>query len=387
MSDDLEGLDQKLREYGARWRASIPTAAVPPLDAFGPARSRSARLLVPAAAAAVVVVLAGVALGTGRGPRDGAPATEETPAAPSSAAPGVPEVVTWAPLDPTRPDLPRMTTAPSPDPAVAASAPSCRAGDLRAASMVEGAAGTFALNVTIRPASPDVSCRLAGRPAVQFLDQGQLVEIPTNDRSHDSVYRDPVLVAPGSTATLSLYWGSSWCADPVRNDRIRVSLESGSIEVDGFGSSPGCYGTPGSGPNAVAVGTFQPGSPRPAAVTSAYRGVDGRLAAASDPVPGEELRFLVTLTARRGDVSLDPCPDYSMAQYASGGDTVDVRFGLNCAAVPYRDADGVPYLPEGVPVRFEMRLTLLGPDVVAAKSLWKLEASDGPVLAIPTGGG
>jgi hypothetical protein len=86
-------------------------------------------------------------------------------------------------------------------------------------------------------------------------------------------------------------------------------------------------------------------------------------------------------------VSLDPCPDYSMVQYASGGDTVDVRFGLNCAAVPYRDADGVPYLPAGVPVRFAMRLTLLGPDVVAAKSLWKLEASDGPVLDIPTGSG
>jgi hypothetical protein len=202
--------------------------------------------------------------------------------------------------------------------------------------------------------------------------------------SDDWSYRDPVLVAEGSVVTLSLYWGSNWCADPVDNDRIRVALQRGSLEVDSYGHSPICNGAPGSGPNPVSIGTFQPRSSQPAEVTSAYGAVEGELTAVSDPVPGEELRFLVTLTARRGDVRLDPCPDYSMVQYAAQDDSVEARFALNCTAVPYRGADGVPYLPEDVPVRFEMRLTLLGPDVQAPKAIWTLEVPDGPALAIPT---
>ena len=81
---------------------------------------------------------------------------------------------------------------------------------------------------------------------------------------------------------------------------------------------------------------------------------------------------------------LDPCPDYTMLKQGSWDDVSVARFALNCEAVPYRDADGVPYLPEGVPVRFEMRLTLLGPDIENPKATWRLEAKDGPVLQIPT---
>ena len=112
----------------------------------------------------------------------------------------------------------------------------------------------------------------------------------------------------------------------------------------------------------------------------------GEITPLTDPVPGEELRFLVSLTARRGDVSLEPCPDYTMLKQGSWDDVSVARFALNCAAVPHRTAAGVPYLPEGVPVRFDMRLTLLGPDIESPKTIWRLEAKDGPVLRIPTGG-
>jgi hypothetical protein len=381
MTDDLDRLDQELREYGERWRATVPTASVPHLPTDDPGPGWRSRLLILAAAAAVIVVLLGVSLVMGWRADDGRPATDQTPLPTTSAATGV---VPWTPLDPTHPNIPQVTIPATPDPKAAAAAPPCTADDLRAVSTVEAAAGTAVLSLTIRPASPEVSCRLQGHPAVQFLDQGRPVDIPTVNAPDDAAYRDPALVARGSVVTLSLFWGSNWCADPVENDRIRVALQRGSLEVDGFGRSPVCNGAPGSGPNSVSIGTFRPESFRPAEVTSAYGGVDGDLTTVSDPVPGEELRFLVTLTARRGDVRLDPCPDYSIVQYPEQDDAVKARLALNCTAVPYRDAEGVPYLPEDVPVRFEMKLTLLGPDAQANKAIWTLETPGGPALAIPT---
>jgi hypothetical protein len=377
---DVDRLDQELREYGERWRATIPTASVQHLPTYDPGPGWRSRLLILAAAAAVIVVLVGVSLLRDRGADDGQPATNQAPIPTTSAAPGI---VPWSPLDPTHPDLPLVTLPATPDPKAAAAAPPCTAADLRAVSTVEAAAGTAVLYLRIRPASPDVSCRLQGHPAVEFLDRGKLVDIPTVNAPDDAAYREPALVASGSVVTLSLFWGSNWCAEPVENDRIRVALERGSLEVDGYGRSPVCNGTAGSGPNSVSIGTFRPESFRPAEVTSAYGGVDGDLTAVSDPVPGEELRFLVTLTARRGDVRLDPCPDYSMVQYPEQDDSVKLRLALNCTTVPYRDAEGVPYLPEDVPVRFEMRLTLLRPDAQAYKAIWALEAPGGPALAIP----
>ncbi len=381
MTDELDRLDQELRECGERWRATIPAASVQSLPSYDSGLRWRSRLPIVATAVAVIAVLVSVSLLRDRSADDARPETGQAAAPTTSAAPGI---VPWSPLDPTHPDLPQVTIPATPDPAAAAAAPPCTADDLRAVSMVEAAAGTAVLYLTIRPASPDVSCRLQGHPAVQFLDRGQPVDIPTVKTPDDSSFRDPALVATGSVVTLSLFWGSNWCAEPVENDRIRVALEQGSLEVDGYGHSPVCNGTPGSGPNPVSVGTFEPQSFRPAEVTSAYGGVDGDLTTVSDPVPGQELRFTVTLTARRGDVQLDPCPDYSMVQYPGQDDSVNARFALNCAAVPYRDAEGVPYLPEDVPVRFEMRLTLLGSEAQGYKATWTLEVPGGPALAIPT---
>jgi hypothetical protein len=385
MTDDLDRLDRELREYGERWRATIPAASVRDFPAYDSDPDRRSRLLILAAVAAVIVVLLGVSLLSDRSADDGQPATDQAVVPTTSATPG--GIVPWSPLDPAHPDIPQVTIPATPDPKAAAAAPPCTTDDLRAVSAVGAAAGTTVLSLTIRPASPDVSCRLQGHPAVEFLDHGQPVDIPTVNAPDDSVYRDPALVTEGSVVTLSLFWASNWCAEPVDNDRIRIALEQGWLEVDGYGRSPGCNSTPGSGPNSVRIDTFEPESFQPVEVTSAYGGIDGELTTIGDPVPGEELRFLVILTARRGDVRLDPCPDYTMVQYPARDGSVTARFALNCAAVPYRDAEGVPYLPDDVPVRFEMRLTLLGPDAQAYKAGWTLEAPGGPAMTIPTRSG
>ena len=82
-------------------------------------------------------------------------------------------------------------------------------------------------------------------------------------------------------------------------------------------------------------------------------------------------------------MSLDRCPDYSIVERWSWDDFSVARFALNCAAVPHRDAGGAPYLPEGVPVPFEMRASTPGPDGGPEATTWELEARGGPSLPIP----
>lgn len=96
--------------------------------------------------------------------------------------------------------------------------------------------------------------------------------------------------------------------------------------------------------------------------------------------PGDVLRFTMFLFSTT-DVSLDPCPDYTIAF----GATRARSWHLNCAQVPYRRANarpkpGVvrlhasrwhPVLPAGRRVSFEMRVKV--PDVRGRqKVLWTL---------------
>lgn len=86
--------------------------------------------------------------------------------------------------------------------------------------------------------------------------------------------------------------------------------------------------------------------------------------------PGSTFDYTIYLTALGEPVTLDPCPDYSVWVGAAGGP----RRSLNCAAVPYVDAAGRPYLPAGVTVGFDMRLEV--PDLPGEqKILWVV---DGP---------
>jgi hypothetical protein len=90
--------------------------------------------------------------------------------------------------------------------------------------------------------------------------------------------------------------------------------------------------------------------------------------------PGETMRFTVTLTSPT-DLPLDPCPDYRIVQVADDGPHEEA-YALNCAAVPFRDDRGRPYLPAGTPVRFDMRTTVVGPGGSTEKLSWTLDTVD-----------
>lgn len=392
MNDDLEDVDRRLRGYAERWRSSVQAAPMPGLTPDRRRRRPHPALLVAGTAAAVSLVVVGVVAGSGD--RAGTLPPAATNPAPSSAPSQVeslgPDVVSngvvpWAPLDPTRPDVPTITVAASPDPSAAAASPACTPTDLRATSSRDGATGgMWVLGVELRAASTGVSCHLEGHPTIRLLDQGRQLNLATTDTPLAHSYQAPALVAPGNVVTLALYW-AGWCTDPVQNDRIRIALDDGSIEVDGFGTSPGCGAAgAGSGTSPIGVGSFQPqGGFRPAKVTSAYDGTDARLTTLTDPLPGRTLHFQVTLTAAR-DIPLDPCPDYTMSQYGSWDDVSVVGHALNCGAVPYHLDDGTPYLPTGVPVTFAMELSLISAEADVPKAIWHLLGTD-VRLVIPTG--
>ncbi len=85
--------------------------------------------------------------------------------------------------------------------------------------------------------------------------------------------------------------------------------------------------------------------------------------------PGDVLVFTAVLESAT-TLRLDPCPDYDVGF----GPDAFYQWRLNCAQVPFRDAQGHPVLPAGRPVRFEMRIRV--PDAHGRqKVLWTL---DGP---------
>ena len=85
--------------------------------------------------------------------------------------------------------------------------------------------------------------------------------------------------------------------------------------------------------------------------------------------PGDVLVFDAVLESST-DLPLDPCPDYNIAFGRDSWKT----WQLYCAAVPYRDGRGRPYLPAFTDVRFETRVTV--PDEPGTqKVLW---TQDGP---------
>jgi hypothetical protein len=123
----------------------------------------------------------------------------------------------------------------------------------------------------------------------------------------------------------------------------------------------------------VGVTSFLPPHRRPAHRVTAYNPVrvhgPGEITARID----RAITFEVTLTSP-GDLALDPCPDYRLGASPGEGGT----FGLNCAAVPYRDDRGRPYLPAGRPVTFEMRLD---PVEAMQKYWWTIIAPGSPPYA------
>lgn len=358
MTDD-QSIDQRLREYGDRWRAALePPATVDANRLAAPQRGRRAWWVTGAAAAAVLAVIAGAEL-TDRTPASAPPPQERVRSG---------GVVPWAPLKPTHPQLSTVTIPASPDPAEALQAPPCRASDLRAEREMGAAAGTTYLNVRL-VLTGNTPCTLEGFARVQPMDNGQPVDIPVA-RAAGRIYSHPVLVANGQPAVLTLSWISNWCAPRVNNDSIRAVLPggAGALTFAGFGRTPFCNSGSKSGPVPIVVRPFQSQDHRPAIVRSPYRSVRVSGDLTRTVAPGQVVRFTVTLMSAQRLV-LDPCPDYTITQYDFTEEREE-RFALNCAAVPYRDANALPYLPAHTPVRFAMQTTAGKTD--APKFNWNL---------------
>ena len=362
MTDD-DRMDTRLRAHAERWRDAAAPAPTVDVTRLAPRPAGRAWWLAGLSAAAIVLaILGGTVLVGHDGSAPPKPLHTPTPTG---------GVVPWAALPPTHPQIPAQTTPASPDPAEAAGAPDCRATNLHATGRPGAAAGTYYLTVRLTLAG-DHPCRLEGYPAVHLLDKGRAAPIPLEHLVDDSVYRGPVLVADGHPALLQLSWSANWCVAPVHNDTIHLVLPGGFLTLPGLGGSQ-CYGTPGSGHRQpVEIRTFEPAKHRDAVSSTAYADVDVAGALDIATTPGATVDFVVTLTSPH-DLVLDPCPDYQIIQSGEAGPATE-SYALNCAAVPYKDAHGRPYLPAGTPVRFAMRTTAGAADT--DKLSWHLDTVD-----------
>lgn len=368
MNDDE--LDRLLTERGDRWRAAQP--APPALDTRWPTRRLPPWVVPVAVAAAVIAVVAGSGvLLTGDGIRHRDPSDTATSSTGSSDP--LSGVVPWEYADPRHPKFPKPTEVFVPDPAYADGLPGCTAAQLAASSQVEGAAGTMYLNVLLT-ARPGVRCALSGRVGATLYDGAAPLDVPTEQApAVDGMWTFPVVVDAANNATIALSWSSMWCVDPVRNDRVMLTFDGGEIAVEGFGQSPACNNPGSDQAAAVRVGRF---APEHWELTEGARPLEPLAARQVDFLPGVDggpATFVVELVATERDLVLAPCPDATVVQRHSFDDQSEVRYGLNCAAVPHQNADGVPYLSQGEPVRFAVQAQLS--ETPAESYNWLLEAT------------
>jgi hypothetical protein len=333
-----EDLDELLRDYASRWRAGLDETPV-----HEAVRPRRWPALLAAAAVVLVVAVAAVLA-----------SSHDATAPPSPTGHG--GVVPWEPLMPTSPHIPSHRTPPSPDPTVPVDAPICQREQLRPSTSMGAAMGTDYLTVTLhlRGSTP---CRLQGYPTVQPLTNGNPVDVP--QRREPSLTGWPggaVAVRVGEPALIQVSWAASYCGPELDVDQLRITFPPAqwSFSVPGFGTTTCDPAEPGHPP--MAVHPVQPMHFRHGWVTTAYSTVHATGPPQLVAAAGSRSSFVVTLTARHR-VVLDPCPDY-LVETSSGKQVGSTSYALDCAALPYRDAQGRPYLPAGKPIRFAMQLTV-----------------------------
>lgn len=352
MSDDWETeLDRLLAERGAVWReAESPARGIDP-SLFDEYRARSLpRWMVPlAAAAAVTAVVAGTALLVGGDDR-GARENDVTTNSPDALA----GVVPWKVIDPRDMSLFPYRDVYTPDPTIADGLAACTDDQLVATSKVLAAGGTTLLEVRFIGTSGE-PCSLASRPEATLLGGGEPLDVRTYPLEvGDGAWTFPVYVDDESAAVVRLAWPSDRCGVPL-NDRLRLAWDDNQVELDGFGVSRPCTGGADPALPGVDVGWFTPEvwdyelEPAPIEV----RQVDVVVPAGSDVAT-----YVVELVSPKRDLSLGTCPDATVVTRWSFDDEGNHRYGLNCEGVPYRDDDGVPYLPQGEAVRFAVEVPL-----------------------------
>jgi hypothetical protein len=354
----LDDLDAELHDYASRWRASQPAAPV--VDtALLPTRERNRRWLprwvpIVAVAASVAVVAGGIGFLRSPEPHDSAS-----------------DVVPWLALPPSHPNIPTRSAVA--DPAEVEALSLCRADDLSIFRSMGAATGTRTITLSITSAT---RCRLAGQPVITALDPaGQTLGVDIEPDTELPRYNLPVLVAPETTATLTVTWSAGWCAPDITVATLSFALPGGNgrTAVEGFGPSS-CNGTPGSGEKVpIRVGTFTPfdlGGER-----TAFEGLSATSVLPESVPAGGRWSFEVVLTART-DVPLAVCPDF-LIRIGRQGNQAEADHALNCAAVSYKDSQGRPYLPAGVPVTFAMEADAPAAPMSSAKVTWQLVTPDG----------
>jgi hypothetical protein len=367
----MNDLDQRLTDYAQRWQAAQPPPPTVDHRQFRTVPAiRQPRLWLPLAAAAVAVALVATGIAVLRNE--------------SNRAPVVPlgQPIPFAPQPASYQPIPSIEVPERPDPAVAAQLPPCATGDLQLSANKEGAGGTVYLAVTITSTTP---CKLSGYPVVTPLGpEGSPVDVPvvasveTPVRPAVAVGHEPVLVTLG--------WPNFWCAPPVTVSQLRLTMPDGGRRIiEGFGRSV-CSATPdGNGRPPITVTPFAPQSLVPAHFETALSGAKVSVALPATASPGRVMPFLVTIQADPSrPVSLSACPDYSI-RFGDDNNGTTVEYALNCAAVPYRDGGGQPYIPAGTAVVFGMQVLAPPRPQADAKLVWQILGLPGDLSLMSAG--
>lgn len=280
-------------------------------------------------------------------------------------------VVPWRALPATRPVIPSTRIPPRPDPARARQARTCHGSDLVMHRRGAGAAaGTSVQNVVVDLAPGRRPCAVSHRPtAVAHTVEG--TTIPGRPQMWSELSHAPVLLTPRRHALVQLTWPSACISDHTGQASFTLQYAGGSWTWPLRDLSDTCDFGADRPLTTIGVSRFVPLHLHPARTVSAFDAVRARGPARLVARPDQPIDFVVTLVARH-DVVLEPCPDYLLGASPANGQ----RFALNCAGVPWRDADGTPYLPAGRPVRFAMHLA--GTEGAVQKFWWDLLAPGSP---------
>lgn len=366
MDDDL---DRLLVQRGERWRDAQPPPPAPDVSALTGRRSPPRWVVPLVAAASVVALAAGGAVLVGRD-------DDRRPAPVDTVSPDPDAVVPFLPIDPRAPAYAAPTRVLVPDPVVDPAIPDCTASELEATSdQTEMGSGFAFFSLTVTISRPDAgTCALRGQPVVTLLDRGRPIAVRLERREADDPgWAGDVVVGDGRRARLGLHWTAPSCPWLGRHDQVALAWPgAGQVTAPGFDVFPGnCTESESFGSTAVGVDVLTPQHWRwedrhplsPDGFT--VRQYDAELGD-----PGERVTFFVMVGGNGREVDLSPCPDYEFEATYSFDDVANERFGLNCDAIPFRRADGTPYLPKDQGVRFAFESVLAGSNV--EKLTWRL---------------
>jgi hypothetical protein len=316
--DELDERLGALAEEAAR-HARPPAAATIGRRSRRRRRRQAAGVVLLGLALVGAVVVARASSPVPRGP--------VAPPTPTTRAPAVGGgVVPWS-------SAPPRPAAPARPGAVPPGTPACTADRLHATAGWEGATGSLAgwVRVTSRAGA---SCSLRGYPAIQLLDQ-QGRALPTRTGRAGRSQVTPVLVRPGTAATVTFVW-RNWCAPRPGLLGLRVTLPGGGSVVPAVEAptprelAPRCD-APGA-PSTLSRGPFAPQLPEPP--PSPLEGLTATIGPPPAVVAGRPLRYTVTLAnPTQRPISLGDCPNYTEAVLLPDGGKAVERHRLNCGPV------------------------------------------------------